>query len=137
MKVAHARLKTLRGERLEAAKSQLRRGKALRYFSDRGGLMLGARRAVSGMSAESFGLVTQSDVDGRTVRKWEVRLRAATIASFRKWQKDCYSDCNSPIYSKGLKVAMHRLRADATNAAIWKKKKLHVSEAPPNEHTRA
>ena len=106
----------------------LKKGKANRYFSLRGGMWLAAKRCMSNTSSYSLGLVLSTDMSGQTVRKWERRLRAAMIVSLRRWMHKCYQLLCSPFKMGGLRIAFHRIRADATNTMLWQKAKLHVLE---------
>jgi hypothetical protein len=63
----------------------LKRGKALRFFSDRGGLVAALRRAITNSAACSLGLALSIDAHGTTIADWERRLRGAQLESFRAW----------------------------------------------------
>ena len=61
----------------------------------------------------------------------QVALRATTIQSFRCWQVGMDNDLReapAPWIPRGLKLRVRRIRADATNANIFHKSKLHVVE---------
>ena len=67
-----------------------------------------------------------TDLSGRTVRKWECRLRIALLCSFRVWAASHQRRLQTS--AGGLSVAMHSIRADATNSNIWQRQKLHVTQ---------
>jgi len=108
---------------------RFKRGAKGRYCTTEGGLQLAARRCISNCAAYTLGLANGIDVHGSTIRRYEVRLREARIASFRKWQAENYEALNSTGgHETGWKLAFHRLRFDASRANLYKKSKLNVSE---------
>ena len=50
------------------------------------------------------------------------------MCSFRAWQADRYERLSSNQHERGLRVAMHRLRFDASRTNIYKRSKLQVTE---------
>ena len=105
-----------------------KRGKAGRYLSDVGGLGVALTRCITNTAAYCLGLALETNLTGKTVAKWEVKLRASHVNSFRNWQRWQYHLLAVPNpYHKGFRVVVHRLRADATNTT-WKRQKLHVLE---------
>lgn len=103
-----------------------KRGPALRYCSTHGGFGLAARRAASNGNACALGLAVGCDISGRTIQRYEILLRACLIASFISFQEASREALAS---FGGLRLAVHVIRADATNASIWQAAKLFVSEA--------
>jgi hypothetical protein len=63
----------------------------------------------------------------------QVRMRAGSIASFRQWLRSGYADLDADAGGLGepkqARVVFHALRCDATNASVWQKSKLHITEA--------
>ena len=119
----------------QTQKAEWKRGRAARYFSVRGGMTLAMKRNLSRGSASSLGIALSLDVSRRTVRDWELRLRAARLASIRSFHHAMAERMKrnlvlapAPGQEPGLALACHMLRADATNAAVWQKCKLHVLE---------
>ena len=108
--------------------SDLKRGRCRRYFSLRGGFTIAAKRCMANTASYALGLVMGMDVDPRTVRRWELRLRAAQIHSFRCWVRRKYEALFNPFCKGGLRIVFNRIRGDATNALVWRKTKLHVLE---------
>ena len=65
-----------------------------------------AGRPVTVTGAGPFGLRLGAAVDkgGSTLRKWELRMRACSIASYRLWLQKQYDMVNDPMYEPGFKV---------------------------------
>lgn len=126
---AHRKQLTKVTTELQELKKQfiLKRGRRLRFFSNRGGLQLALRTSMSNSATVSVGLIAGLDVSGTAARTWQLKLRAARLASFRRWLADNYGELGSGCYGRGLKFVVHALRADATPAAVWLHK-LHVLE---------
>jgi hypothetical protein len=55
--------------------TNLKRGKHNRYFSDKGGLTLAIRSAISHTGSQGVGMMMGLDVHGVTVRRWKVTRR--------------------------------------------------------------
>ena len=110
-----------------AANSSMKRGRKQRYLSARGGLELAARRVVSNSGAYALGLAAGLDVHGTTIARYELQLRSARIASFRRWQKQSYQELDTQR-GNGLSVVLNRLRFDASRINLYKKSKLNATE---------
>ena len=78
------KLASERAERQEA-NAIVKRGRAERYFSVRGGLMLAARRAISRVSHSGLTLVLGLDVSRTTAQRWELSLRASRFAAMHSF----------------------------------------------------
>ena len=106
----------------------VKRGAARRYFSTRGGLATALKRCMTNTASYSAGIFLEEDVSGTSVRKWEIKLRASMIVSFRFFQmRNCQALEQVNPYCTGMKFMVQRFRCDATNV-LWKKNKLHVLE---------
>ena len=75
---------------------------------------------MAGHSAETCGLSAGMDADGHAVRRWEIRLRACRLASFRGWVRNHTIAQRAPQYGAGLKLSMFRVRSDAMSRGDWK-----------------
>lgn len=106
---------------LELKQKQLKRGCG-RYFCVRGGFNVALGRSLTNTAAYCVGLIMGTDADKKTIRNWELRLRAALQAAHREWlrAKEC------ELADRGGFV-VHRIRSDATNALAWK---VNVTEVP-------
>jgi hypothetical protein len=90
--------------------------------------MLGIKRALTNGAAYTLGLGISTDVAASTVIRWELRLRAALQASMKKFIELCYGEMElGRVCSPGLRLALHAIRGDATNANMLEKCKLHVA----------
>ena len=111
--------------KLKLLEQQFKKGAKKRYFSDSGGLTLAVRWSIGKVGSHAIGMVMGFDVHGSTVRRWEIKARAAQLVSFRKWQAHWYRLAKeNPRYTGGLRIATHRVRSDASNFNIWKEKKV-------------
>ena len=91
--------------------------------------MLGARRTLSHASAFSVGMALGMDIHHTTLTHWEQKLRNACILYYQVWHRDRLREASiKPANAAGLGIRMCSIRADATNANIWNKCKLHVVE---------
>lgn len=90
--------------------------------------MLAAKRCCSNIASYSMGFCFGIDVSGKTVRTWEVKLRAGQIVGHKSWMQHCYNELLSPFSRGGLRLCLHHIRADATIALLWQKSKLHCME---------
>ena len=94
-----------------------------------GGFSMVLRRCASNLAAHALGLALMTDVHRTTVTKWEIRLRAATLAAARRFHRFCQlvlKTCSVPDDSWLFQI--HTMRGDATNSKVWQKCKLRVSE---------
>ena len=130
------KLASQRVERQEA-NAIVKRGRADRYFSVRGGLMLAGRRAISRVSLSGLALVLGLDVSRTTAQRWELSLRASRVAAMRSFYKLGYaqlaeasfrsSDESEDSGKNAWTFSVHTMECDATNSSIWRKThKLHV-----------
>ena len=113
-------------------------------------LALGIRRNIAHVAAADFGALLMQDISGSTVLRAEVRTGAALVASMRDHVSTAMSLLreSSEFDAGGIDVGAdgvnlkdiayvagrwHLLfisvRADATNSSIWRREKLHVTEA--------
>ena len=113
-------------------------------------LALGIRRNIAHVAAADFGALLMQDISGSTVLRAEVRTGAALVASMRDHVSTAMSllresrESDAGIDDVGADGAnlsdiaynadrWHLLfisvRADATNSSIWRREKLHVTEA--------
>jgi hypothetical protein len=106
------------------------RGKKGRWYTPRGGFLLAARRCISNCAAYSVGLVLMRDLSHPTVTKWEIKFRAALVASSRLFVTTAVEDITHHLVSKadGWKFLFNSYRSDATNANVWQRSKLHVTD---------
>ena len=119
--------KKLQSQILDA---DFRRGKKRRYMSSRGGLLLAARNVVSKTGSEGAGLLLGLDIGGKTVRRWTQKLRACQLTLFVRWTNAHYERIRADAqrFGASLQLILHRIRSDATNAAVWQNQKLLVTE---------
>eukprot|EP00959_Pyramimonas_sp_CCMP1952_P242803 5075253-Pyramimonas_sp.AAC.1 len=107
--------------RLDEMLANGKRGKRQRYFSVKGGLTHALRRCNSRTAAIAYGLSVRSDISHATLGRWERTAHAALVSAFSASQKlarsQIYHDNQDSSWSPGLRVVVHRLRADATNAS--------------------
>ena len=88
-------------------------------------------------------MVLLRDLHHTTVATWEIKLRAALVASirwpYRMWAQDATmhavwnassgaSTAERDIPAHGWKFLVNQYRSDATNSHIWQSSKLHVTE---------
>ena len=111
----------------QIADANFKRGPKNRYFSMQGGMMLAARKIISRTGSEGVGLLLGIDTTALTTRVWQVKLRAALVASFRKWSARRYDILDKDSGREGLRVVFQKVRADATNWLV-RGKKVHVTE---------
>lgn len=117
--------------------TQFKRGRhGTRFFSIQGAMKLALQRNMTHASALQMGLAHDLDVSAQTIRKFEIQLRASRISSMGMFYRECYGAIDSALMSAAMPgeaqrwcVAMHGLRADATNSRVWHNCKLHVTEA--------
>ena len=76
------------------------RGKKGRWYTPRGGFLLAARRCMSNCAAYSVGLVLMRDLSHPTVTKWEIKFRAALVASSRLFVTTAVEDITHHLVSK-------------------------------------
>ena len=87
-----------------------------RYLSVRGGLLLACRRTVANSSSQGVGILLGVGISGKAIRTWELRLRASMLQSFRLWMKRRYEWMAQPVgFKGGMRMAVNRIRSDATN----------------------
>ena len=109
----------------EQALKILKKGKHQRYFTARGGLNIALRKSVCGVAAHALGLALELDVHTSTVTTWEHKLRATQISAMRWFYKMRYADIIMKARTDGgLWLALHDIRADATNANVFRESKL-------------
>jgi hypothetical protein len=106
------------------------RGKNSRWYTPRGGFLLAARRCLSNCAAYGIGFAIMRDVHHKTVCRWEIRLRAALVASSREFFRHATSEMAHHAMSgePGFMFLINQYRSDATNADVWQRSKLHVTE---------
>ena len=122
------------------------------HFSLRAGLELGLRRTASGVPAYALGLAGGFDVHGTTVGRWSRKGRGCQIGAMREFEVANYLELNREYRDdfvakngdletevgdggggvgyrrkRGLRFALQVLRADATSASVWHRRKLHVT----------
>ena len=142
-------------ENIEALQKQLDEGtlrEGNEHFSLRAGLELGLRRTASGVPAYALGLASGFDVHGTTVGRWSKKGRGCQIGAMREFEVANYLELNREYRDdfvakngdletevgdggggvgyrrkRGLRFALQVLRADATSASVWHRRKLHVS----------
>ena len=86
------------------------------------------RRSVSGVAAMSMGLSAQLDVAHTTVIKYEIRLRAAQVASMQSFfVRHCKERELAAATEPGMRIRLHGIRADATNSNVIRRNKLKVA----------
>ena len=107
---------------------RFKRGLRSRYFSVEGGLRMAALKVCSNSPAYSLGVALRIDVHRRTVIRKEKMLRAARIAAFRSWICKSYNDILEPVPLRGLRMALIRVRCDASRINLYRKSKLNVTE---------
>ena len=118
-------------ERPQSSRSHAEnRGDKGRWYTPRGGFLLAARRCKSNCAAYSVGLVLMRDLSHPTVTKWKIKFRAALVASSRLFVTTAVEDITHHLVSKadGWKFRFKSYRSDATNANVWQRSKLHVTE---------
>jgi hypothetical protein len=104
-----------------------RKGKKRRYFSLFGGFTLAVRRCLCNGTAHSMGLCLGLDIHGSTINRWTLLMRAAHLAELSCVHMVNYSLMDLPAEEgDGVRVALHLVQFDATNAAIWMNMKLHT-----------
>ena len=120
------------------------KGPGKRYLSARQGLEIAVRRTAANASATALGLVLAIDVHRTSLAAWEIRLRAATVASMRNWFQSMYIEMflhsvqdatnvhvDSDFAEHGFgewMIQIHGVRGDATNTCFRKRYKLHTGE---------
>ncbi len=106
------------------------RGEKKRYVTRMGGFTMALRRTIGTIGAAKLGLVLQEDIGRDLVTNWELRLRAALVAAavraHQEHQSKLKLDPDRGRYD--WRFMLHSMRGDATNAAIWQKRKLRVHE---------
>ena len=89
------------------------------------------KRALGNVGGNKLGLVMASDIDKSTVYRWEMRVDAAMLNACRDFHASRRADLTSEGVARYLNV-MHlslvQYRADATNATVWQRQKLHALE---------
>eukprot|EP00959_Pyramimonas_sp_CCMP1952_P017387 369321-Pyramimonas_sp.AAC.1 len=90
------------------------------------------RRCITNAPAMCLGLACELDVSGATVTKWEIHLRAAMIASARRFTHDMRARVaqlhESMSQSSAASLSVHCVRGGATNTHVWQTSKLHTLE---------
>ena len=79
------------------------------------------------------GIALGVDIHGSTVRRHETLLRAALHARNRQTYNGLEYRLREPRYESGsgresLRIGMHCIRTDATNAKVWQRRKVNVLE---------
>jgi hypothetical protein len=96
-------------------------------LTDVGGLSLAIRRVISSAASVGFGLCIGMDIHRTTICYWERRLRAALLAAYRAWALANYMAMEAlQLADPGLRIIIHGVRGDATNAKLWQECKVHV-----------
>ena len=116
-----AKIKTLE-------EKQFKRGRAKRYMSIYGGFDVAIRRCLSNMAAYSLGLALHTDLSHQTVTRYEILLRAAMMSWSYHWHCANRVLLQRPGEDLAWCVQLHCLRGDASNAVVWQRCKLRVSE---------
>ena len=75
----------------------LKKGSGQRYFSLKGGMTLALKRCLSNGSTYTLGITMGLDVSPPTIRRWEIKLRAARIAAMRAWHRGMYERLHEPF----------------------------------------
>ncbi len=114
--------------RAQLAAGKFHRGKMNRYLSTRGGFLLAARRCVANTGSRGIGIILGLDVGDKAIRRMEQRFRAASLWSFRCWNRHQHAKQLSSCIGGGLNIACYSIRSDGTNAAIWQRQKLVVTQ---------
>ena len=81
-------------------------------------------------AAYASGLLLGKDLSHQTSNRWQVWLRAALVVSIREWMVMARESLleNGRNKTPGWKFIVCQYRSDATNAQVWQRSKLHVSE---------
>jgi hypothetical protein len=67
------------------------------------------------------------DVHRSTVCAWELKFRAALLASARAWHLHAYLEIEALETARpGLRLIQHNVRSDATKAQIWMEETLNA-----------
>ena len=91
--------------------------------------MVAARRAVGKSGSLGSAMILGMDASGKHLRTWELKLRSATLVSFRKWQRFRHMTLTKNSgYKSGLRVGLTRVRTDATNIALWREHHINATE---------
>ena len=104
-----------------------------------GGLALAIRRCTGNISLGGVGMTLAMDVHRSSLSRWEIRLRAARLASMRAWYRHMYQEtfdncicfcrevdvASDPAADGAFAFAVYGLECDATNSNMWKSFKLH------------
>lgn len=126
-KAARAQLEDDRDDR-----SRVKRGPCQRYFTTLGGLSIAVRRTASNIAAGAVSMMVQMDMSDRTVSKYELKLRAAILASTKNFhsshQLELRTTEDNALDARSFRFELHVMRGDATNAQCWQKQKLRCME---------
>ena len=106
------------------------KGSGARYFSYHGGFHLACRRGVSNCAGYKIGLAAGVGAHHRTVHGYELRLKAALLASFRQF--NCTNNAAMVEHVRtrgsGAMMSFFGVCGDATNGSVWQTCKLHCVE---------
>ena len=100
------------------------------WYTPRGGYLLAARRCLSNCAAYGLGFALTRNIHHTTVSRWEIKLRAAFVAAGRCFFHSATSELVQHRAGRepGWMFFINQYRSDATNAAVWQRSKLHVTE---------
>ena len=88
-------------------------------LSQRSQLVVALRRALVNVSSEWLGCSMLEDLSRWSVSRFEVKLGAANISSFRAWHGDMEARLADRGPAAALSIAAHAFRGDATNSSVW------------------
>ncbi|CAE7386592.1 unnamed protein product [Symbiodinium natans] len=124
----------------------LQTGRSGKRLTPTATLALGIRRNIAHVAAADFGALLMVDLSGSTVIRSEIRTGAALAASMQDYTSDLMSvlrstgratvpgvdapDLADIAYDESAwSLLVISVRADATHSSIWRREKLHVTEA--------
>ncbi len=111
-------------ERAKLAAKTLKRSKAQRYFTARGGMGAALTRCMSGCAGATLGLALGVNMSRTALSRFEQQLRVSLHCRARAWRKARYAMLEMRPMD-GVRIMVHCLRCDATNRGVWRKSKLH------------
>ena len=121
------------------------KGEGSRRLTATAALALGIRKNLAHIAAGDFGALLMTDISAATVLRAEVKTGASVAASMKDFTSEMLTVLRGEPSSQDVQptVELHDLsqneepwsllfiavRADATNSSIWRREKLHVTEA--------
>ena len=101
------------------------------HITPMGGHLLAFRCAAANMAATNAQYMIMKDLHRTTMSKWEVRTRACLVARSKSFFLDSYTELlhhGLDHQGGGWKFLINLFRIDATNANVWQRSKLSVTE---------